>query len=85
MLRFVSEGDEFEIGDEIAIETDGKELIIDFGEVRFRKSYDSVLEILGIMMWLMKNVQKTTVVFKDGEQEFVRKRKYRGYKAKIRL
>ena len=70
---------------EIEIETDGRRLHLSSGLVNIEKEYDSVLEILGIMMWLMKNTNKTTVIFKNGTQEFVRKRKYQGYKSSIRL
>ena len=85
MVVFSAGEDRIELGEEITIETDGRRLRFDDGEIEFEKDYDSVLEILCIMMWLMKNVKKTTVVFKDGTHEFVRKREYRGYKDKLRL
>ena len=73
------------LGEELKIETDGKRLYFEGGEVAFEKEYDSVLEILCIMMWLIKHVKKTKVVFKDGECEFVRTKEYQGYKDKLRL
>lgn len=85
MIYFTAGEERIALGDELRIETDGKRLYFEGGEVEFEKEYDSVLEILCIMMWLMKHVKKTTVVFKDGTQEFVRTREYRGYKDKLRL
>lgn len=85
MIYFTAGEERIALGDELRIETDGKRLYFEGGGVEFEKEYDSVLEILGIMMWLMKNVKKTTVVFMEGTQEFVRKREYQGYKDKLRL
>ena len=85
MLVFRSKDKEIEIGEELIIETDGRMLKISDENHCFKKEYDSVLEILGIMMWLMKNVKKTTVHFTEGTHEFVRKREYRGYKDELRL
>lgn len=85
MVYFTAGEDRIALGDELKIETDGRRLYFEGGEVAFEKEYDSVLEILCIMMWLMKHVKKTTVVFKEGTQEFVRKKEYQGYKDKLRL
>lgn len=85
MVYFRAGEEKIELGDELRIETDGRWLHFESGEVDFEKEYDSVLEILCIMMWLMKHVKKTTVIFKDGEHEFIRKREYRGYKDRLRL
>ena len=85
MLVLKGDGKEIEIGDELEIETDGRMLTIRGGKYSFRKEYDSVLEILCIMMWLMKNVRKTTVHFMEGTHDFVRKREYQGYKDTLRL
>ena len=85
MIYFTAGEERIALGDELRIETDGKRLYFEGSGVEFEKEYDSVLEILGIMMWLMKNVKKTTVVFKEGTQDFVRKREYQGYKDKLRL
>lgn len=85
MLVFRDGDKEIEVGEELIIETDGRLLKITAGEYRFEKEYDSVLEILGNMMWLMKHVNKTTVHFTEGTHEFIRKREYRGYKDELRL
>ena len=85
MIYFTAGEERIALGDELRIETDGKRLYFEGSGVEFEKEYDSVLEILGIMMWLMTNVKKTTVVFKEGTQDFVRKREYQGYKDKLRL
>lgn len=85
MLVFRGDGKEIKIGEELTIETDGRTLQISDENHCFKKEYDSVLEILGIMMWIMKNVKKTTVHFTEGTHEFIRKREYRGYKDELRL
>lgn len=85
MVVFEEGGKEIQVGDELTIETDGKRLRISGENHCFEKDYDSVLEILGIMMWLMKNVKKTTVHFREGTHDFVRKREYRGYKYELRV
>lgn len=79
------DGRKIGLDEEFSIETDGRILKISDGHYCFKKEYDSVLEILGIMMWLMKNVKKTTVHFTEGTHEFVRKREYRGCKDSLRL
>lgn len=85
MLFFNSGDKKIEVGEELVIETDGRTLKISDEKHCFKKEYDSVLEILGIMMWIMKNVKKTTVHFTEGTHEFIRKREYRGYKDELRL
>lgn len=85
MVYFEADGKRIDAGDELSIETDGRRLRIVGENHCFEKEYDSVLEILGIMMWLMKNVKKTTVHFIEGTHDFVRKREYRGYKDELRL
>lgn len=85
MLVFKGGDKEIEVGEELIIETDGRVLQVSDENHCFKKEYDSVLEILGIMMWLMKNVKKTTVHFTEGTHEFIRKREYRGYKDELRL
>jgi len=85
MVYLTANGKRIPMGDELTIETDGRRLYFQSGEAEFEKEYDSVLEILGVMMWLMKNTPKTVVRFKDGEHEFIRKRKYQGYKDQLRL
>lgn len=85
MLVFRTKSREIELGEELTIETDGRSVKISDEHHCFQGEYDSVLEILGIMMWLMKNVKKTTVHFTEGTHEFVRKREYRGCKDSLRL
>jgi len=85
-MLVLRDGDkEIELGEELNIETDGRLLKITAGKYRFEKEYDSVLEILGNMMWLMKHVNKTTVHFMEGTHDFIRKREYQGYKDHLRL
>lgn len=85
MLVFRTGDREIELGEELTIETDGRMIMISDENHCFKGEYGSVLEILGIMMWLMKNVKKTTVHFTEGTHEFVRKRKYQGCKDSLKL
>ena len=65
-----------EFGKEITIETDGINVAISDGRTRIEKEYESPLELIYVMMWFMKACDKTKVVFKEGETEFVRKKEY---------
>lgn len=66
----------YNLGREIEIETDGRELVIRGGEIEIRSSYESPLELLYIISWMIKSADKTKLVFKDGETEFVRMKRY---------
>ena len=67
--------EEIEFGDEIRIETDGENVIISDGRIEFIEK-GSPLEVLYIMSWFMRAADKTTLVMKDNETEFVRKKEY---------
>ena len=76
-LEFGKKGQkkELEFGDEIRIETDGENVTISDGRIEFCEN-GSPLEVLYIISWFMRAAKKTTLVMKDNETEYVRKKEY---------
>lgn len=68
---------EYELGDELTIETDGRELTVTGERYKISREYESVMEMLYVIMWLMKSVKRTRVVFRTGERDFERTKEYR--------
>ena len=83
MIVVKLDGKEHELGREITIETDGENLLVSDGGIKIHKSYKSVLELLYAISWFIRASDKTKLVLKAGEREFVRKKDY--YIGKLRL
>lgn len=69
-------GQKDELGEEITIETDGKQMIVYDEKTELQHDSKSALQLLYMIMWFMKKSKKTTLIFKEGKVEFKRKKKY---------
>lgn len=66
----------YDLGNKIEIETDGRGLTIRGEKIEIQSNCESPLELLYIISWLMKSADKTKLVLKAGEIDFVRMKKY---------